>query len=427
MTAAAVPLPAPYDAPPNADGLQPQGATRDLVRREVRSLLDSAEAFRALPAADRISLEHHLSKIAGYAAECVRDDWASSRRLGQVPVAVERPAQARTAGARPVRALAASEDFAPAAADQIGRVTEATLRAISFPDFVSDLIRGTFTAIVDSSIQQMEAYTRLLENVGKTVDQFMSDNITDNQARDWLVATYPAQIKLSDDTPPRLAAQDDADDAPAPGWREALMLPDDVDAGDEDGYEEVLLPAARRKLAQNRLQTLSTLVLMGMQRIVVTGGKIRASMEFHVDTSDRAAQQHASDFDFHTGSSGSFGFGPWSVSASISVGYVKSDRSQSLSELNVAADLTGEVEIHFRTDEVPLQRFVDGGQVDTIRANTAVPEANEPPWTTSQPPRAPIQHTEAPAIAPLRDAPTAPPPPPPPAGGAVAEKTGVAA
>ncbi|GAB2603522.1 hypothetical protein [Kribbella endophytica] len=426
MAERTVPLPAPYDAAPGVDGLHPLGVTRDLVRREVRALLDGSAAFRNLPDPDRISLEHNLSKIAGYAAECVRDDWATSRQLGQTPVLVERPARDG------VQALAASEDFAPAAADQIARVTAATLRAISFPDFVADLIRGTFTAIVDSSIQQMEAYTRLLENVSKTVDQFMVDNITDNQARDWLVATYPAQIRLSDDKPPVLVAQEGADDAPAPSWRESLLLTDDVSPGDEDAYESVLLPAARRKLAQNRLQTLSTLVLMGMNRILVTAGKIRASMDFHIDTTDRAAQQHASDFDFHTGASGSVGFGPWSVAATMSVGYVTSSRSQSLSELNVAADLTGEVEIHFRADAIPLERFAPGAQVDTIRSNTAVPTANEPSWGSDIAPRTPITHTEAPAIAPLRPAPTAPPtptPPPTPQAGStpVAEGAEVAA
>jgi hypothetical protein len=425
----AVPLPAPHDAGANPGGLRPTGPTRAVVRREVRRLLGRSAAFDRLPAADRISLEHHLNKVAGYAAECVRDDWASSARLGQRPVLVERPApaapkdleataaRAATAGLaaaeplavrRPARAQAAAEDFAPAAAGNIAGVTAATLRALSFPEFVADLIRGTFRAIIDSSIQQLEGYARLLEDVSKTVDQFMADNITDNQARDWLVQAYPQQIALADGEP-RLVAADGSDDAPPPDWRSALMLSEDVQPGDEDSYEEVLLPAARRKLAQSRLQTLSTLVLMGMNRIVVTAGKIRAAMAFHVDTSDRAAQQHATDFDFHTGASGSVGFGPWAVSASMSVGYVRSDRSQSDSEMNVSADLTGEVEIHFRTDAVPMERFIDAGKADVIRGNTAVPEYNDPPWGDSPPVRAPVApRTAAPAVAPLRPATAAP-------------------
>ncbi|MFI5896822.1 hypothetical protein ACIA5D_42650 [Actinoplanes sp. NPDC051513] len=444
---AVLPLPAPHDAGANPGGLRPTGPTRAVVRREVRRLLSRSAAFDRLPAADRISLEHHLNKVAGYAAECVRDDWASSARLGQRPVLIERPAPARAAteqsatvrsprapaaaghlgagplaAGQPARAQAAAaaarsaraqaaEEFTPAAAGNIAGVTAATLRALSFPDFVADLIRGTFNAIVNSSIQQLEAYARLLEDVSKTVDQFMADNITDNQARDWLVQAYPQHIALADGEP-QLVAAAGSDDAAPPDWKSSLMLSEDVQPGDEDSYEEVLLPAARRKLAQSRLQTLSTLVLMGMNRIVVTAGKIRAAMSFHVDTTDRAGQQHATDFDFHTGASGSVGFGPWAVSASMSVGYVRSDRSQSDSQMNVSADLTGEVEIHFRTDAVPMERFIEPGKADVIRGNTAVPEYNDPPWGDSPPVRAPVTApTAAPAIAPLRKETEAPPVP----------------
>jgi len=40
----------------------------------------------------------------------------------------------------------------------------------------------------------MEAYGALLSNVAKTVDQFMGDNITDNQARDWFGTALPGPL-----------------------------------------------------------------------------------------------------------------------------------------------------------------------------------------------------------------------------------------
>jgi len=57
---------------------------------------------------------------------------------------------------------------------------------IDFPDFVSDLIQGTFEAIVDATIQQMDAYTELLENVTESIDQFIANNTGDNHAEDYL-------------------------------------------------------------------------------------------------------------------------------------------------------------------------------------------------------------------------------------------------
>ena len=84
----------------------------------------------------------------------------------------------------------------PGAANRIGQVTRQTLDAIAFPTFVAELIRGTFDAITTASIKQMEAYGRLLGDVGHTVDDFMNQNISDNQARDWLVQSYPTFLRI---------------------------------------------------------------------------------------------------------------------------------------------------------------------------------------------------------------------------------------
>jgi hypothetical protein len=78
--------------------------------------------------------------------------------------------------------------------------------AVDFPSFVAGLIKGTFEAIVDASVRQMEAYTELLRHVAKSVDEFMRDNVVD---------------------------------------------------GGED-------KSARRRLATQRQQTLATMVLMGI-------------------------------------------------------------------------------------------------------------------------------------------------------------------
>jgi hypothetical protein len=333
--------------------------------------LTATPSFHALALDEQQKLSDNLNKIAAYSAELIRDDWLQSRRLGQIPVVrrrqvIEGPFE---------QAQAAADDFRPAAANQIARVTQETLRAVAFPTFVADLIKGTFNAIVQSSIQQMEAYAKLLENVSKTVDQFMADNISDPQARDWLAQSYPDHITVQGG---QAVARDGADDRPTPNFRADLNLNEDVTV-DSDTIEETLVPAARRRLAQSRLQLLSTMVLLGMNRIVVTGGKIRATMGFHIDATDRAHQEHATDFDFRAAAAGSFGFGPWSVSASTSVSYVNSTRANSDSELNVQTDLTGEVEIHFKSDYFPLERFANAGAISRIQGNTPVPEANTPP------------------------------------------------
>ena len=397
------PLPRPYDTPPAPEALRPTPATLGLVRTQVHALLTSSPAYHALHAEERRALSDNLVKIAAYSAELIRDDWHQSSRLGQRPVlrrrtVIEGPVAAQASAqsaadsaalssrpstqARPAAAaLEEGSGFQPAAANQVGRVTSETLNAIAFPTFVADLIKGTFNAIVNASIQQMEAYMKLLENVSKTVDQFMRDNISDDQAKDWLAQMYPQHITVRGG---QAVPRDGADDAPAPDFRADLGLSEEVSL-DESGINEQLVPAARRRLAQTRHQMLSTMVLLGMNRIVVTGGKIRATMGFHIDARDRAHAEHATDFDFRAAASGSFGFGPWSVSASTSVAYVTSSRRTSDAELNVEADLTGEVEIHFKTDYFPLERFAGPSTIGTIRSHTPVPEANTPPASASGP------------------------------------------
>lgn len=43
---------------------------------------------------------------------------------------------------------------------------------------------------MDPNIQQMEAFGNLLVEVARSVDQFVQDNVSENQARDYLVMRF---------------------------------------------------------------------------------------------------------------------------------------------------------------------------------------------------------------------------------------------
>jgi hypothetical protein len=379
-------LPGPYAEPPAADALRPHPATVALVRGVVRDLLLSTPEFHALPAERRVAFAHNLVRVGSYLAECVRDDWYQSDRLEQRPLV-------RTRTTPLAATQSAADDFRPAAAGQVGRVTTDTLRAIAFPVFVADLVRGTFNAIGDASEKQMESYMQLVANVGKTVDEFMNDNVSDDGARSWLADRYPRHLQMREG---RLVPTDNPSEGAGPDFTADLDLSQSVDASDASAIEDTLVPAARRKLAQSRLKLLSTLVLMGINRIVVTGGKIRATMGFHINTRDTAHAEHAEMVDTRASTSGSFGAGWWSASASFSIAYVSSTKADSNAELSTQTDLTGEVEIHFQSDYFPIERFATAEGIDKIRGNTPVPAANVPmtpvvreniPWGGAEPPK----------------------------------------
>jgi hypothetical protein len=389
-------LPEPYANAPQADGMVVTPAILELARAEVRALLESSPAFAELEPLQRRRLAHDLVKVAAYTAALLQEQFALSEQLDQVPVLVRRtiaPFAAAAAAPDPTpaplaRAQAGSpvvvqippsaDEFSPRAASQIAKVTRATLNAIEFPKFVADLIKGTFNAVIDASIKQMEAYADLVANVAKTVDQFMADNITDNQARDYVAQTWPSHFRVdtTGDTP-TLKVREGADEKQAPDFQSALGLDGPVEVSDE-AAESQLVPAARRKIAQGRHQMLSTMVMMGVNRIVITSGRIRATMGFHIDAHDHATAATASEFDETnvSAASGFFGFG---AAASVnSVTYVSTTKKDSSDDLNVNADLTGEVDLKFKSDYLPLERMATPQMINAIQGNTPNPAANTP-------------------------------------------------
>jgi hypothetical protein len=143
------------------------------------------------------------------------------------------------AGAAAARALAIRQSGDRAPIDEPAGAGEGSpselVESVDFPSFVAALIEGTFKAIVDASIRQMEAYTELLRNVAKSVDEFMHDNIMEG---------HPCHER---------------------------------DAESRKG------DAARRRLAADRQQLLATMVLMGINRIVVTDGRISAGVIYELE------------------------------------------------------------------------------------------------------------------------------------------------
>jgi SAM-dependent methyltransferase len=124
---------------------------------------------------------------------------------------------------------------------------------------------------------------------------------------------------------------------------------------------------------------LATMVMLGMQRIVIDAGRITASMRFHIDTRDAANEDRSSQTGLQNRirASGSFGVGPWGASAEVenTISYVSTQRSQTSEEMNTDLDLNSSVELVFKTDYLPLERLAGGPQLERIKLNTLNPEA----------------------------------------------------
>ena len=258
------------------------------------------------------------------------------------------------------------------ATDALGRRAGELSDEIDFPAFVASLVHGTFDAIVDSSIRQTESFAELVTAVSKPLDQFAQENVTKGQTRAWLLEQYPSDVTLVDDE--------------AGGYKLApLVSPDDFDApdlalmgefglegqpADSETLENEILPLARQRMAQQRLSTLASMVLMGMQRVVVKDGVIDTSLRFRAAARDRAAVDYATGNDTQTPQS------QWGIrghqQAAVKVATVDINAQ---SDTQLAAELRGKVRINFASDYVPLERFVDEAQRTLLERHSRLTEA----------------------------------------------------
>lgn len=304
------------------------------------------------------------------------------------------------------------------ATDALGRRAGALSDEIDFPAFVASLVHGTFDAIVDSSIKQMEAFADLVSAVSKPLDQFTQENVTQGQARAWLVEQYPRDVTLVQNggdytlaplTKPTSngSSDDSGDDAAEPSW-----LADFGEDGNEfstDTLENNILPKARERVAQQRLSTLSTMVLLGMQRVVIKDGSIGARLRFRAAATDNAAVQYATSNDPGTGGTTWGARGSEGAITKVSTVGVN---AQSDSELK--AELFGDVKINFASETLPLDRFLDEAQ-RTLLERHSRQAAPKPAAAVAAPAPAPAAALPAPPT----PAPTpvvAPAPAPAPAG-----------
>lgn len=330
------------------------------VRDAVRAILTAAPAYRALPPEVRRDIAHDMVTVGTYLVDGEHD------HARPEATALASPPPPDTAGSE-----FQSAGGAVAATSGTGAFTE-EVKQINFPKFVSDLINGTFNAIVTASIHQMDAYANLLKNVTKSVGEYMRDNVTSNNARDYLAQQYPDHLQVDTaGASPVLKPKDGADSQAMPDFMKDLGLPQPVDSLDQDTAEQTLVPAARQRMALDRQHLLATMVLMGINRLVVTDGDIEAKVLFQLDTKDKVAKTasqtatFSDQYTYHKENSG--WFSPTvneDYTANLNVTTTKTDSSTA--EVNLHTNLSGQVSVHFKSETFPLDKMADIIGVDQI-------------------------------------------------------------
>lgn len=397
---------------------------QSVIRNQVQELLGASRAYRLLPAAERSRIFADTTAVVeglargGSAPEAPRapeaqrapkDPWAQPLDVSPdpgVPLA---------AGGAPPPSSSSSgskSDFGAGLEKGVQQAGQ-LLREVNFPDFVSSLIKGVFQAIVESSIQQMKAYGELVQSVAMSMNDFRDQNVTENQARDHLVQKYPSlfQIDIKEEGP-KVGLREGADSQQMPDFKKDLGLSEDVGDFSEETIEAKLVPAARDQVAIGRQKLLATMVLMGINRIIVTDGRINAKLKFNFTASDSmTGKRTATKYDNLGVDRQSHYTNNQAMSDGGATNWVKdrqssetpiirvADQSDSTTkaELNASAQLAGEVSVNFRSETFPLEKMVNTDQMTQLQSAGAGRGA--PPPAASTTPGAAPPGAAAPAAA----------------------------
>jgi hypothetical protein len=254
----------------------------------------------------------------------------------------------------------------------------------------------------------MRAYGELIASVAKSVDEFMQDNIGIGAGRDFLANRFPdvlqVEIQPAEDGGKPISRVvtrgEESEQKLREISREFNIEPPLSDLSDDQAEMRLVL-AARLQLARSRQQLLASMVMLGINRIVVTDGSINAKVRFDMRSTDDAGRGYkAAAYDeqtqrnaarFGTQAGGLFGslFGA-SASAStehedahiatVSTGVDES----SASHLEMTAKLQGEVRVNFKSDYLPLEKMATPEMIAAITGNSSPSAAKPAASSTTQ-------------------------------------------
>lgn len=261
--------------------------------------------------------------------------------------------------------------------DQAGELAGEFIDEVDFPGFVKDLLTGVFDANLKVTLEQMNTYQKLLQTATQSISKF-ANAIDDTTAFGYLAENQgdDFSIDFSD-------SEKEADGTPKAVLTNASGEP--VDIG--DNQVKVKIMEAKIAMAREQRTLLRETILMGITRLVVEKGNVKAAVVFDIkateaiDKSDKAGLKESvsksSSVSASGGLIGSIFGGPRgghtnsSRKTKISVSSAKSQ-----SRTDLSAKITGSVDITFKSDYFKLDNFATMyGPQAPAGAGAAVPGA----------------------------------------------------
>jgi len=420
------------------------------VRYAVKDLLEKSPAFARLPPATQQQIAHDTTRIADYLA---KPEGIPGNKLPTVGALADPSESTYERDLEQVNKV--GQDFKAAGAREGAEVAGMLMQKVDFPTFCASLIKGVFHAIVEATIEQMEAYGKLVSSVAQSLNTFRDENVSDNQGRDHLVDQFPDLFEIGSSDgggfgsfggfggggggAPKVKLREGVnEDAALQRVNNSIPMEGgplkSLDLEDEE-TENKLVQASRTQLATSRQQLLATMVLMGINRIVVTDGKIQAKILYDFQARDNMRRQRsASAYDYARNKQGNLqknitqdnteesttkgGESSYSKDADgtdwdyrgadyYSKGTYKMTQQPIMTAMSTAAEaseaalqtrasLAGTVDINFKSDYFPLEKMADSFQISQIQ-NVSKPGRGAAPAAGQTAEAQPASTTTAPA------------------------------
>ena len=252
-----------------------------------------------------------------------------------------------------------NEDLGNPNIQEAGDLASDFINDVDFPQFVEDLLEGVFDANLNVTLKQMKAYQELLKSATQSLSQFTKE-INDEDTFAYLAENNSDFSFLEDDEGG--AALADANGEP-------------VDMGDNEVKAKIM--DAKLAMAKEQRALLRETILMGVSRLVVERGTVKAAVVFDVKAAEKI-DKTVRAADSSTTKSGKtsgglfFGFYGKSGSSTNKRSKISVSSAKSTATTDLAAQITGSVEIVFKSDYFKLDNFASmyGGEAPKPQGQT---------------------------------------------------------
>jgi hypothetical protein len=341
---------------------------RDAARKHARAVLAKCKDFPSLPAKEQLELYKSLvtAKSQELAiADALGEGNGVARQMA--PFGLPTPGGNQPL-ARRASDMINDRRHENRRIEQAGDLAGDFIDNVDFPGFVRDLLKGVFDANLEVTLKQMDAYINLMKAATQSIAKFVNA-IDDSAAFGYLVENNNDEFSLDFD-------DDEKDDSGQPQQvlkdKDGNVVAKPGDLGDNEIKARIM--DAKIAMAKEQRALLRETILMGVSRLVVEKGTVKAAVVFdikakeQINKKDKAAskgsESETSSANMGTGLiSKLFGGGDTGTTHAKRRTEISLSSASSKASTDLQAKVTGSVEIIFKSDYFKLDNFATMYQI----------------------------------------------------------------